>query len=113
MKPEDHAAALAASLTAAIDTIQEWLGHEFLDDTWQSALTEYEWSLEPKSEEPFHHDMIRSWESTSALFRTAGLDAPRPRVCASMLRAIAERLSDHDDVYDLLRQEAMRAEGRA
>jgi hypothetical protein len=46
MTPQEHADALAASLTAAMSTIQDWLGDAFLDDTWKSALTEYQWGQE-------------------------------------------------------------------
>jgi hypothetical protein len=51
MTPQEHADALAASLTAAMSTIQDWLGDAWLDDTWQSALTEYQWAQELAQEE--------------------------------------------------------------
>jgi hypothetical protein len=46
MTPEEHAAALAASLAKTIDIIDDWLGPAWMDETWKWALNEYEKSLE-------------------------------------------------------------------
>ena len=113
MKSLDHAENLAASLTEAIACINNYLGDAFVDDWWRSAVDEYKASLIPDLNPPFYMDMLKDWEKTSMMFWKAGVDAPRHRVCAAHLRAIAERLNQHEEVSNLLKQEAMRAEGRA
>jgi hypothetical protein len=113
MTTHEHAAALADSLSKAVDCIDNYLGPDFIDDTWRSAVDEYKWSLVPTSEEPFHYDMLKAWDKISAVFWMSGVTAPRHRVCAAHLRAIAERLKQHDEVSNLLKHEALRAEGKA